>query len=185
MSASIIAEQHASLIKQAIKKFPQHGQFPVAIVEVSTQMLFIYTKMRCIAEYPVSTSRFGTGQVQDSYKTPLGIHCVKEKIGSNADFAELFDARVRTHKYASIEHQPVSTDKECITTRILWLSGLEENFNLGGNVDSYRRYIYIHGTHEEGLIGQPVSQGCVRMKNEDVINLFEQLQINSLIIIKL
>ena len=184
MSAPIDAEQHVSLIKQAFEQFPQHEQYPAAVVEVEKQQLYLYSNLQYVTDYPVSTSRFGTGQALNSNKTPLGIHYVKEKIGEDAEISEILDIRKRTHQLAKIEHQAVNTEKECITSRILWLAGLEENLNLGGDVDSYRRYIYIHGTHEEGLIGQAVSHGCVRMKNQDVIEVFEELDINSLVIIK-
>ena len=185
MSASSHSTQHESLLSQAITQYPKYASFPAAIVNIRAQILYIYVNTECVAEYPVSTSRFGVGQQIDSFKTPLGVHCVKEKIGENAEFAEIFESRKRSHEIANIEVGPDSTDKECITSRIIWLSGLEEDFNLGGDVDSYQRYIYIHGTHEEGLIGQPASQGCIRMKNQDVIDLFDQLEVNSLVIISI
>ena len=184
-----VAEELLPLLQQACEKYPQHADFPAAIVSVSEQTLYLFIKGAFDCSYSVSTSRNGIGQKEGSYQTPIGIHCVKEKIGSDAEFAEIFLSRERTNSFASIEHEPVCSEVECITSRILWLAGLEEGINKaknpeGHNVDSYQRYIYIHGTHEEGLIGQAASIGCVRMRNADVIELFEKLFVSSLVIIK-
>ena len=189
MSNANTAEKLLPVLQQASEQYPQHTDFPAAIVSVSEQILFLYEKGLFVRSYPVSTSRYGVGQQEGSYQTPIGIHCVKEKIGAEAAFAEIFLSREQTNSFASIEHEAVCTEVECITSRILWLAGLEEGVNkskdtLGQNIDSYERYIYIHGTHEEGLIGQAASIGCVRMKNEDVIDLFEKLFVSSLVIIK-
>ena len=93
--------------------------------------------------------------------------------GHNAPINTIFTARVNTQKKAKIQKDPDNTDDDFVTSRILWLDGLEEGINRGPGVDSYNRYIYIHGTHEEGLIGQKASHGCIRMFNNDVIELFE------------
>lgn len=183
MQSSKTAKQLFTLLDKACNQYPQHAHFPVAIVKISEQMLYVFSDRELVCEYPISTSRFGIGQDNGSFKTPIGIHCVQQKIGADADFAEILKTRTRTHIQASIVHEKVNTDKECITSRILWLKGLEEGVNRGAGVDSYARYIYIHGTHEEGLIGQPASEGCIRMKNQDVIDLFDRLEVSSLIII--
>jgi len=177
------------ILQQACEKYPQHADFPAAIVSIGEQALYLFIKGTYVCSYLVSTSRNGVGQKEGSYQTPIGVHCVQEKIGEDAEFAEIFLSRERTNSFASIEHNAVCTEVECITSRILWLSGLEEGVNKnksseGYIVDSYQRYIYIHGTHEEGLIGQAASIGCVRMKNADVIDLFEKLFVSSLVIIK-
>jgi len=182
------AEFLLPLLLQACKKYPQHANHPAAIVSVAAQKLYLYIDTQPVAIYPVSTSRFGLGQEEGSNKTPLGVHYVKEKIGADADKNEIFSSRQRTNTFANIEHEAKCTDLECITSRILWLSGLEEGVNkdlnrVGKSVDSYERFIYIHGTHEEGLIGQTASIGCVRLKNVDVIEVFEKLSENSLVII--
>ena len=183
MQPSDAAKQLYPLLRKVCDRYPQHAEFPAAIVQISRQRLYVFTDGEYVCEYPVSTSRFGIGQVEGSFKTPLGIHCVQEKIGGDAQFSDIFEARKNTHKQATIEHEKICTDEECITSRILWLSGLEEGINKGAGVDSHARYIYIHGTHEEGLIGQPASEGCIRMKNQDVIDLYEHLKISSLVII--
>jgi hypothetical protein len=188
MSESKTAEQLLPLLQQAYEKYPLHIGLPAAIVKVSQQQLYLYEKDKFVCAFPVSTSRHGIGQQEGSNKTPIGVHCVKEKIGAEAELAEIILSRERTHSLASIVQTAVCTEIECITSRILWLAGLEDGINKGQdheghNVDSYARYIYIHGTHEEGLIGQAASIGCVRMKNTDVIDLFEHLVISSLVII--
>lgn len=188
MSDSKTAKELLPLLEKACEKYPQHADFPAAIVSISEQIIYLYSKGAFVCAYPVSTSRHGIGQEEGSYKTPIGVHCVKEKIGENADFAEIFLSRESTNSLATIEHNPICTEVDCITSRILWLEGLEEGVNKscnseGLNVDSYSRYIYIHGTHEEGLIGQVASVGCIRMKNNDVIELFEKLFVSSLVII--
>ena len=189
MPDSKTTEKLLPLLQQACKKYPQHASFPAAIVSIEYQLLYLFDNNKFVCSYPVSTSRHGIGQQEGSNQTPIGIHCVKEKIGAEAKHAEVFVSRVSTNSIATIEHQALCTDIECITSRILWLTGLEEGINKnrsaeGHNVDSYQRYIYIHGTHEEGLIGQTASIGCVRMKNADVIDLFDKICVSSLVIIK-
>ena len=189
MSDIKTAEKLLPILQHARENYPQHADFPAAIVKVSEQTLYLFEKNKYIATYPVSTSRYGVGQEQDSNKTPLGIHCIQEKIGAEAQRDEIFLSRKPTNDIAIIEHDAICTEKEYITSRILWLSGLEQGHNKSQNpmgvcVDSYDRYIYIHGTHEEGLIGKQASIGCVRMKNADVIDLFDRLMVSSLVIIE-
>ena len=88
----------------------------------------------------------------------------------------IFKERINTGRYAEIHHTDYDSDEDHVTSRILWLEGLEEGFNKGGNVDSFNRYIYIHGTPEEGLIGKKASHGCIRMFNHDVIELYDLVQ---------
>ena len=189
MPDSKTTEQLLSILQIACEKYPQHASFPAAIVSIKEQVLYLFENGNCAGSYPVSTSRHGIGQQEGSNKTPTGIHCVKEKIGAEAEFAEIFLSRETTNSFATIEQEAKCTDIECITSRIIWLAGLEEGVNKGKsadgyNVDSFERYIYIHGTHEEGLIGQAASIGCVRMKNNDVIDLFQKLFVSSLVIIQ-
>ena len=189
MPDSKTTEELLQILQQACEKYPQHASFPAAIVSIEEQILYLFENNNFVGSYPVSTSRHGVGQREDSKQTPIGIHCVKEKIGADAEYAEIFISRETTNSIASIEHEAICTDIDCITSRILWLTGLEEGVNKGKgadgqNVDSFERYIYIHGTQEEGLIGQTASIGCVRMKNADVIDLFDKLFTSSLVIIK-
>jgi Uncharacterized protein conserved in bacteria len=100
-------------------------------------------------------------------------HKIKDKIGDNADLNTIFVSRINTKRKASIISEDIDSDDDHVTSRILWLDGQEEGLNKGKGVDSYNRYIYIHGTHEEGLIGQKASHGCIRMFNNDVIYLYD------------
>ncbi len=176
-------ESPSALFQQACVRYPRHARYPAAVVRIGEQVLYVLSAGKCTGSYPVSTSRFGIGQREGSYQTPIGVHCIREKIGADADFAEILQARARTRAIAAIESEKTGTDQDYITSRILWLGGLEDGVNKGAGIDSYARYIYIHGTHEEGLIGQPASEGCIRMKNRDVIDLFERLVVSSLVVI--
>ena len=142
-------------------------------IEISSQRLFLKENGQIIRSYPVSSSSFGEGQIENSFKTPYGKHKIKTKIGTNVNKNNFFISRQHISESANIIHQPIDSEDDFITSRIMWLEGEEEGFNRGGSVDSFKRYIYIHGTHEEGLIGQKASHGCIRMLNHDVIELFE------------
>ena len=143
------------------------------IVDISEQRLYLFNNDNLVQSFPVSTSKYGEGQIENSFKTPLGLHEIKEKIGDKAPINTIFIARENTNKRAEIQINPNDTEDDFVTSRILWLDGLENGINRGVGVDSYSRYIYIHGTHEEGLIGQKASHGCIRMFNNDVIELFD------------
>ena len=150
-----------------------YSQNDIIIVDISEQRLYLYSNNDLILSYPVSTSKYGEGQTENSFKTPLGLHEIKEKIGHKAPINTIFTARVNTNKRADVQIKQNDTEDDFVTSRIMWLDGLEEGINRGLGVDSYNRYIYIHGTHEEGLIGQKASHGCIRMFNNDVIELFD------------
>ena len=107
------------------------------------------------------------------------MHVIKEKIGTDVPINTLFISRINTKRTVSIENSRNKTKDDHITSRILWLDGLEEGKNKGKGVDSYSRYIYIHGTHEEGLIGEKASHGCIRMLNNDVIDLYNYVNIGT------
>ncbi len=139
-------------------------------VSVDDQVLRVVEDGDVVWQAPCSTAANGTGSVQDSEKTPLGWHHVAEKIGDGAPWGRIFESRSplgRCWKPGDV------TDKDLVLTRILWLAGDEPGKNQGGNVDSQRRCIYIHGTNDEQQIGLPVSHGCVRLRNDDVITLFQ------------
>ena len=127
------------------------------------------SRFRLDRMFRCSTSRFGTGQVADSNRTPLGLHRVGEKIGGGWPAGTVF--RSRQAVGFAWKGMPDAT----ITTRILWLEGLELGFNRGGNVDSHRRYIYVHGTGDETTLGRPASCGCVHLAANDLIPLFDRL----------
>ena len=149
------------------------------VVNISTQQLFLLKKGKIEEFYSVSTSVYGTGSKVNSFKTPLGKHKISEKIGEGLPEGAILKGRRWTGAIANIIKEPIDTEFDVVTSRILWLTGLEEGKNLGSGVDSKSRYIYIHGTAEEGLIGKPASDGCVRMYNSDVISLFNSVNIDT------
>ena len=153
-------------------------------VDISEQRLYLIENSLIKASYPISTSKYGEGSIENSFKTPLGKHSIKEMIGEEAEINTIFTSRINTKRSATIIDQHEDTDNDYVTSRIMWLDGEEEGFNKGGNVDSYRRYIYIHGTHEEGLIGTKASHGCIRMFNYDVIELFNLVNIGTKVLIR-
>ena len=153
-------------------------------VDISEQRLYLIENSLIKASYPISTSKYGEGSIENSFKTPLGKHSIKEMIGEEAEKNTIFTSRINTKRSATIIDQFEDTDNDYVTSRIIWLDGEEDGFNKGGNVDSFRRYIYIHGTHEEGLIGTKASHGCIRMFNYDVIELFNLVNIGTKVLIR-
>ncbi|RVU84554.1 L,D-transpeptidase [Leucothrix sargassi] len=173
------------LLAKLLSDYPEYTQNLILIANIHQQRLYaIDTKSASIREYIISSAANGTGSQNGSGKTPLGAHFIREKFGDNAAIGMTFKGRVATGDTAKILTKPdeqSSTDN--ITTRILWLSGLEEGNNKGGDLDSYSRYIYIHGTDEEGRLGTPASHGCLRMRNNDVVELYELTPLNTLVYI--
>ena len=153
-------------------------------VDISEQRLYLIENNLIKASYPISTSKYGEGSIENSFKTPLGKHSIKEMIGEEAEINTIFTSRINTKRSATIIDQFEDTDNDYVTSRIMWLDGEEDGLNKGGNVDSFRRYIYIHGTHEEGLIGTKASHGCIRMFNYDVIELFNLVNIGTKVLIR-
>ena len=157
---------------------------PELVVDISEQRLYLVQNKLVLKSYPISSSKFGEGSIENSFKTPLGMHRIKEKIGENVEENSIFISRVDTQKKANIIKDTFDSDNDFVTSRILWLDGMEEGKNKGQGIDSYDRYIYIHGTQEEGLIGTKASHGCIRMFNNDVIELFKQVQEGTNVLIK-
>jgi len=141
-------------------------------VSVKHQELYLVENDSTIKKYPISTSKKGIGNKQNSFKTPYGLHIIKRKIGDDVPLGGIFESRVYDGQIATIYTQKIDVPTDFVTSRIMWLEGEENGINRGRNIDSYNRFIYIHGTAEEGLIGQPASHGCIRMKNKDVIELY-------------
>lgn len=139
-------------------------------VSVRRQRLFHIREGRLMADYAVATSSKGLGAAQDSYRTPTGLHRVNGKFGEGVPPFGILRDREFTGSYADPDFEGV--DKDWITSRVLWLDGQETGVNSGAGVDSRTRFIYIHGTANEGSIGTPSSMGCIRMRNHDVIELF-------------
>lgn len=126
-------------------------------------------------EFVCSTSKFGIGQVAGSNCTPLGLHRIAEKHGAGAEPGTVFKAR------KPIGHLRDGLPLESITTRILWLDGLDPGFNRGGEVDTFARYIYIHGFGDQASLGRPASHGCIHLADADLVPLFDRLPVGTLV----
>jgi lipoprotein-anchoring transpeptidase ErfK/SrfK len=123
--------------------------------------------------WPVSTSKFGAGEKNGSFCTPRGKHIVRAKIGAGQPPGAVFVRRRATGEVWTPELHERYPGRDWILTRILWLSGCEPGRNRLGEVDTMRRYIYIHGTPDSAELGKPGSIGCVRMRNRDIVELFD------------
>ena len=154
-------------------------------VNISKQLLTLHDdKNAIVAEYPVSTSKYGIGSEDGSYKTPLGHHQICEKIGEGKDLDEVFIGREPKGRLADLKSQEIDLPEDIITARILRLQGMEAGLNQGGGIDSFERYIYIHGTSDESNISKPVSHGCIRMRNIDVISLYDKVDLDTDVLIE-
>ena len=172
----LIAQNPVEMINDHCKsKYGQ--QFKELIyVSIKNQKLYHISDNTINNEYTISSAKKGIGNIRNSDKTPIGLHYIKEKYGQKTPINGRMIARKFEGLIATIYQDTSSSKTDDITSRILWLAGLEEGINKGGNVDSYQRYIYIHGTSEEGKLGNPASHGCIRMSNLDVINLFDKVK---------
>ena len=148
-------------------------------IDLSSQQMTVFLPdggMRC---YPISSAKNGPGEQLNSECTPRGTHVISEKIGEGEAENAVFVGRKPTgeiYSEAFAKEQPI---RDWILTRIMWLEGCEEGKNLGGEVDSKKRYIYIHGTPDSTSMRIPGSRGCIRMANKDVIELFEQVEVGT------
>lgn len=149
-------------------------------VNSSDQTLYFFKDNILVHQSRISTSIHGMGCKMNSYKTPTGLHNIASMIGYGLPAGTLFRHRKPTTKI--IKEIP-KDNRDYITTRILRLSGLEEGKNKGGNVDSYNRYIYIHGSPHYDKLGSRQSEGCIRMSDDDVIKLFELVDNKTLVLI--
>lgn len=149
-------------------------------ISVDEQLLRVIEGDRVIRQLRCATAAKGTGYIQDSFMTPLGWHSIKRKIGKNAPWGQVFRAKRPT---VEIWKPGQDTIEDLVLTRILALTGEEPGINKGDNVDSYARSIYIHGTNEEVKIGTPSSHGCIRLRNDDVITLFDIVPEGTLVLI--
>ncbi len=150
-------------------------------VSIGEQKLYLFSNSKIEKIYDVSTSRAAPSCVKNSLGTPSGLHKIDGKIGANAPLYTVFRGRVAQ---GTLADQPAEElEKNLITTRIMRLRGLEEGVNSGGDVDTYARYVYIHGTNQEDKIGTPNSHGCVLLKNEDVAELFDVVNDGTLVLI--
>jgi hypothetical protein len=164
-----------SKLQYVVRSIPK----TILYVAVKMQKMFLIEDNNIQKTFDISTSKFGTGNQEDSYQTPLGIHKIINKIGHNAPAGRIFKSRIDT----GVDWHDGLTEENMILTRILRLQGLEPGVNSGPQIDSYQRYIYIHGTNREDLIGNPMSHGCVCMRNNDIIELFDSVEEGTIVII--
>ena len=143
-------------------------------VSIRDQRLTVKENEQPIRTYPVSTSRFGIGTEEGSFKTPIGRFCVAKKIGNDMPNGTVFVGRVPLQA-----DEGLPSTEDLVTSRILWLDGLDEQ-----NANTRDRFVYIHGTEHEDKIGTAASHGCVRMRNEDVIELFEMVNEGTPVVIE-
>jgi lipoprotein-anchoring transpeptidase ErfK/SrfK len=145
-------------------------------IDVPSQTLTLYDETGdVLMQTQVSTAKNGVGEEMDSNCTPRGRHIIRAKIGAGQPLNAVFVSRRPTEETYSPELGALYPQRDWILTRILWLSGLEPGKNRLGDVDSMRRYIYIHGAPDEDQMGVPSSHGCIKMRNQDVIELFDRV----------
>lgn len=144
-------------------------------VNTDKQQLSCFENDDCVAVYPVSTAQKGLGELKDSGKTPRGWHQIRAKIGEGSPPYTVFVGRRPTGELYTPAMGLIYPDRDWILSRILWLSGLEPGFNRLGEQDTMQRYIYIHGCPDEISLSRPLSHGCIRMHNHEVIELFNRV----------
>jgi hypothetical protein len=154
------------------------------LIDLAAQTLDLYHGDWVRRRYRVSTSRHGPGEQRNSGCTPRGLHRVRIRIGADCPEGTVFVARRPTGERCDAELVRRSPERDWILTRILWLTGSESGRNRGGCVDTLRRYIYIHGCPDSEPIGQPCSHGCIRMRNKDLIELFDLVANGTLVEIR-
>ena len=155
----------------------------VLYVSIKQQKLYHIQNDSIIKEYIISSSAYGIGSKAGSNKTPIGLHSIKEKYGDNTPINGRMTGRVFYGDIATIYTDETKSKTDDITSRIFWLEGMEKGKNKGKGIDSFSRYIYIHGTSEEGRLGKPASHGCIRMKNKEVIDLYNLVEVGTLVLI--
>ncbi len=146
-------------------------------ISIALQQLTLFGCDGTEIKYPISSGLNGTGCQKGSGKTPLGRHLIRAKIGAGMAENSVFIGRRPTGEVYSPELAAQFPDRDWILTRILWLSGTEKGYNRLGKVDTMQRYIYIHGTPDSEPMGVPVSHGCIRMRNRDLMELFDLVEV--------
>lgn len=162
-------------------KYPSFTDGKLIYVSVDRQKMYVLYNNEIVKEYDISTSKYGTGSKRNSNKTPLGLHLIASKVGEDDPINTIYKGRMNTGKKA-VPNQKKFVNDDLITTRIMWLEGGEERNSLGEN-SSFKRYIYIHGTPDEMGLGYTASHGCVRMRNTDIIALFEYVELGTPVVI--
>jgi len=153
-------------------------------ISIRQQVCRLWQADQVIFQAPVSTALNGPGEQKNSGCTPRGWHTIRACIGGRAQINSVFRGRRPTGEIYSAELAQQFPNRDWILTRILWLSGLEVGRNRLGNVDTMQRYIYIHGTPDSEPMGEPKSHGCIRMRNADVIALFDRVSAGTAVLIQ-
>jgi hypothetical protein len=152
----------------------------ILAVRIGTATLQFFRKGALVKSYVISTSKRPPSNIKGSLGTPRGLHEIAERIGAGQPPGMVFKSRAPTGRHFS-ELPDEDQARQLITSRILWLGGLEAGVNQGGELDTHDRYIYIHGTNHEDRLGEPMSAGCIEMRNLDVIELFEEVRNGDLV----
>jgi len=179
LNAQDMTENEKNLIaflkKYTAKKYPNRDfSKPFLYVSIQSQCMYWIQDWSIEEAYTISAAAHGAGNIKNSNQTPVGLHTVKEKFGDDVPWGGIMKSRRYIGRVAKVYTDRTDVKEDYVTTRILRLTGEEPGINKGGNVDSYERYIYIHGTPEEGLLGNPASHGCIRMRNAEVIELYNK-----------
>jgi len=161
----------------------QPGPFNIT-VSIDAQRLHLHESGRLVMDVAVATAANGPGEIMHSECTPRGQHTIRAKIGAGCPPNTVFVGRRPSGEIYTPELKLEHPGRDWMLTRILWLSGLESGRNRSGEVDSMRRYIYIHGCPEEDPMGIPSSHGCIKMKNDDVIRLFDLVPVGTRVLIQ-
>jgi len=148
-------------------------------ISIPEQHLDLLRDGQAVAHYTVSTAANGAGEELGSECTPRGRHRIRARIGAGCPVNTVFIARRPTGEVYTPAMGRAQPERDWILTRILWLCGCEPGFNRFGEVDTMRRYIYIHGVPDEMPMGKPASHGCIRMRNQDIIELFDVVEVGT------
>jgi L,D-transpeptidase YbiS len=165
-----LPQDWASLVGQAVGLW----------VRMDTQQLLVIRNGQVIRTYPCSTAAKGPGNLQGSEQTPLGWHEIGAKIGDSAPVGAIFEERKWK---GEVWQSGDKSDADLVLSRVLRLKGLQKGYNLGGKVDSWSRYIYIHGTNDVEGLGTPTSHGCIRLSPSEVIELFDSVTVGCRVLI--
>lgn len=150
-------------------------------INLGTQHLELLEDAVALSTYPISTAKNGSGERVGSGQTPRGLHEIRELIGRDLPPGAVFVARQWTGEVCTPQLQAGNPQRDWMLSRLIWLAGREAGKNCGGDVDTFARYIYIHGTPDSEPVGEPHSHGCIRMRNADVIALFDEVDTGTLV----
>lgn len=153
------------------------------VIDIMTQCLRLIVNSKIVMDVAISSAKNGAGEAPGSECTPRGSHIIRARIGAGYPLNAVFIGRRPTGEIYSPELDAAQPGRDWVLSRILWLSGTEVGKNRLGGVDSMRRYIYIHGTPDSEPMGMPASHGCIRMRNDELIELFDKVEIGTSVLI--